>query len=565
MKFRLRFFWFVVLSYFLIALQIGYPVTIHVRQAGVACSEPLAAAEGVKVLQEGGNAIDALVTVAFTMSVTYPRAGNIGGGGFLIYYEPGKNPYALDFRETAPAKATYDMYWDEKGVPIPQKSLLGALAVGVPGTVKGLYEAHQKFGKLPWKRLLQPAIRYALSGFPVYDALHQLLKRYQERFRSFPESYRIFYPGGKVPAVGDLLIQKDLGRTLQLIAEGGEAAFYEGSIASLLEASMKKHGGLITRQDLKNYRAMERQPIMFEYRGYRIISMPPPSSGGLVMEGILNTLSEVDLSEKYEHNGADYMALVSEVEKHWFAARNLYLGDPDFVKIPFQLFSSPQTARKILGQVSVEHPFPSVQMPEYQEIRRQAESTQTTHISILDPHGNAVSMTYTLNGNFGSYLVAEGTGILLNNEMDDFAARPGYPNLFDLIQGKANEIQPGKRMLSSMTPTIVLKDNRLEGIVGTPGGSTIITTVLQMLLNKIDYSMSLDNAINSGRFHQQWLPDTIYYEKGKFSPSVLSELKKRGFGIRARTGIGDVQAIWRNGSEWDIASDPRSTGIPKGF
>jgi len=563
MKIR-NFFHILFLFLFLIGFSTGSPATIQVDKAGVAASEPLAATEGIKVLQEGGNAIDALITVAFTLSVTYPRAGNLGGGGFIIYFSPGKEPYALDFREMAPAKATPDMFWNKKGVPIPEKSRFGALAVGVPGTVKGLYEAHRKFGKLPWKRLLQPAIRYAMNGFPVYEALHKLLKRYQERFRTFPESYRIFYPNGEIPQVGDIFIQKDLGYTLQLIAEQGDAAFYEGPVAEMIEKTMKKYGGLITVKDLKNYRAIERKPVRIDYRGYQIFSMPPPSSGGLVLKGILNTVAQIELANKYEHNSTDYIAFLSEAEKHWFANRNLYLGDPDFVKIPYQLFS-PNRAQKIYRQISVERPFPSQKMEQYSEILQQREKSQTTHISIVDPAGNAVSMTYTLNGNFGSYLVAGGTGILLNNEMDDFAARPGYPNLFDLVQGKANEIQPGKRMLSSMTPTIVLKNDQLTGILGTPGGSTIITSVLQVLLNKIDYNMTLDSAVNSGRFHHQWLPDTIYYEKDKFNPQVLKELQIRGFRIRQRNRIGDVQAIWRNDSGWEVSSDPRSTGVPKGF
>ncbi len=540
--------------------------TIVVDSAGVACAESLAARAGEAILREGGNAVDAAVTVAFALAVTYPRAGNLGGGGFLLFRNRTGEVHAIDFRETAPAAATVDMYWDEQGNPVAEKSLIGALAAGVPGTVRGLYLAHRKYGRLPWKKLLQPAIRLARDGFVVYEDLSRSLNSKEAIFRRFPESYRIFFPHNNSLRPGDTLRQPDLARTLEQIAEHGDTAFYEGEIARQIARTVQRYGGIITEEDLRSYRAVEREPVVIDYRGYRIYSMPPPSSGGLVLQGILNTLQFVALNDSFAHNRADYLAFLSEVEKQWYARRNLYLGDPDFVEIPYHLFSDPEQAREVFRRISTERPLPSRQMPEFRRIAaRNGEHSQTTHLSVVDAEGNAVSMTYTLNGSYGSCLVAEGTGVLLNNEMDDFAARPGHPNMFGLVQGWANAIEPGKRMLSSMTPTIVEKDGELVGLVGTPGGSTIITSVLQILLNKIDYRMSLAEAQAAGRFHHQWLPDTIFYEQGKFDEGVLRELERRGFSVQSRPRLGDIQAIWRTEAGWEVSSDPRGNGFPTGY
>lgn len=549
-----------------ISCQQQPPKSITVSSAGIACAEPHAAAAGLQILKRGGNAIDALVATGFALAVTYPRAGNIGGGGFLLYRSNEGAVSALDFRETAPAAAAYDMYWDADGNLLSDKSLIGALAAGIPGTVRGLYRSHQKYGSLSWKELLQPAIELAREGFPVDRSLSDLLQYKETIFRQFPESYRIFFPRGKAPQPGEILRQEDLANTLQLIAEQGDAVFYEGEIARRIVAAVQKRGGIFSEEDFRSYTAIEREPVEIAYRNYLLYSMPPPSSGGLVMQGILNTLREIDLGKTYPHNSVDYMAYLSEVEKRWYARRNVYLGDPAFVEIPYPLFSSPESAQAVAQSVSLTTPYPSEKLPEFsQALSYRKEAQETTHISILDEAGNAVAMTYTLNDNFGSCLVAEGTGILLNNEMDDFAVKPGAPNLYGLVQGWANAVEPGKRMLSSMTPTIVEKDGELAGILGTPGGSTIITSVLQVALNKIDYKMTLDAAMAAGRFHQQWLPDSVYYEEGKFSAQDLKELQGRGFKLKAVKRLADVHAIWKVGNRWEICCDPRGTGFPVGY
>lgn len=554
------FFWVVVLSLFAIAEE----KSITVDSAAVVCQVPGAANIGVDILRQGGTAADALTAVAFVMAVTDPLAGNTGGGGFIIYRTADGDVYALDFREKAPLAANFDLFWDKDGKANSDKSLIGGLAVGTPGTVRGLYKFHQKFGKLPWKTVLEPAIRLAKNGFAVYKSLQKQFVIKREKFERFAESMKIFYPGGRTLQVGDTLIQSDLANTLQQIALQGDSAFYYGEIPAKIVATVKKYGGILTVEDFHNYQAIERKPVNINYRNYRIYSMPPPSSGGLVLQGILNTLQNVNLSKKYQHNSAEYIAFLTEVMKYWYAYRNLYLGDPDFVDIPFNLFSSGKRAKDILKLISVKHPYPSREMIEYQQIQKE-EKSETSHISIVDAEGNGVAMTYTLNGWFGSFLVGDGTGVVLNNEMDDFSTMPGSPNLYGLVQGWANAIEPGKRMLSSMTPTIVEEQGKLSGILGTRGGSRIITAVLQIILNKIDYQMSLDEALAAGRIHQQWLPDSIYYESGKIPEKVIGELNKRGFKTVETNSIGDIQAIWRYGEKWEACSDRDGAGVPAGY
>lgn len=537
---------------------------ITVDSAAVACSERMAGEAGLQMLHAGGNAIDALTAVAFAMAVTYPRAGNIGGGGFLLFRKANGELIALDFRETAPLASTSDMFLDENSNPIEDRSKIGALAVGVPGTVRGLYEAHRSFGKLSWNRVLQPAIELARDGFIVEEYFVESLEGNKKNLSKFAETQKVFFPGGRLPVEGDVFLQPELANTLDRIAQFGDSVFYNGDIADKIVATVQKYGGIISKEDFTDYNAVYREPVKIDYRGYKIYSMPPPSSGGLVLEGILNTLQQIDLAQDYSHNSADYIAFISEVEKHWYAYRNLYLGDPDFSEIPTGLFLSVEKAENILSAVSTDHPMPSDEMAEFRLISNE-EKKETTHISILDAQGNAVAMTYTLNGSFGSFLVAEGTGILLNNEMDDFTVKPGYPNLYGLVQGRVNAIEPGKRMLSSMTPTIVEKDGRVSGMLGTPGGSKIITSVLQVLLNKIDYQMSLSDAMTAGRFHQQWLPDSIYYQENKIPPTVIEDLSKRGFNMRPIDEIGDVQAIWRLNDKWEACSDLNGNGTPVGY
>jgi gamma-glutamyltranspeptidase/glutathione hydrolase len=537
--------------------------SIIVDSAVVVCSERLAAEAGVKILKSGGNAIDALTTVAFLLAVTYPRAGNIGGGGFMVFRKSNGQVITLDFRETAPLSATQDMFLDEQGNPIEDRSLIGALAVGVPGTVRGLFYAQKEYGNLSWNEVLQPAIQIARNGFLVQKYLLNSLEVKDKNLRKFVETRRIFFPNGELPKEGETFYQPELANTLEEISLHGDSVFYEGEIADKIIATVQKHGGIISKKDFINYKVIPREPVEIYYRDYTIYSMPPPSSGGLVLKGIFNTLQQIDLANKYNHLSAEYIAFITEIEKQWYANRNLYLGDPDFVEIPIEIFSSPEKAKNILNTVSISHPFPSNEMSEFYQIIK--EEDETTHISILDADGNAAAMTYTLNGSFGSSLVADGTGILLNNEMDDFTVKPGSPNLYGLVQGQANAIEPGKRMLSSMTPTIVEKDGGVVGILGTPGGSQIITSVLQILLDKIDYEMSLDDAMNAGRFHHQWLPDSIYYERSKFSESTLSDLTTRGFNIKGVNEIGDIQAIWKYNSKWNGCSDHNGNGVAVGY
>ncbi len=556
------------LGIFFIALtaqEQDYPKAIIVPNGGVACSEFNAAQVGARILQQGGTAMDAMVATGMALAVTYPFAGNIGGGGFLLYYnaKTGKVT-AFDFRETAPAAATPTMYLDSTGMPVAQKSRLGGLAVGVPGTVRGLAMAHHRFGRIKWATLLQPAVQLARYGFVVDSAFYRSLQRYRKGLEQFPSTRRIFFPNGEVPAPGTLFIQKDLANTLAQIARKGADAFYRGKIARLIARSVQQHGGILTVEDLANYRAKERQPVIFQYRGYTIYSMPPPSSGGLTLLGILKTLEQIPLADKYERNSAAYLAFISEVEKYWYAKRNQFLGDPDFITIPMQEYFSPNGYRAALQQASQLRPFPARKLPAYRAILGN-EHPQTTHITIVDAQGNMAVMTYTLNGGYGSKLVAEGTGVLLNNEMDDFAAKPGTPNMFGLVQGNANAIQPGKRMLSSMTPTLVFKGDTLIGGLGSPGGATIITTVLQVLLNKIDYQQSLYQAVAAPRFHQQWLPDSIIIEADGFADHTIQQLTRWGFRTVVRQSIGDVQAIWRSPRGWEIVSDPRGSGFPIGF
>lgn len=540
--------------------------SMEAAHAGIACADEIAASAGLRVLKQGGNAVDALITTATVLAVTYPQAGNLGGGGFVLYRLSHGTVSALDFRETAPAAATEKMYWQEDGSADTEASTIGARACGIPGTVRGLYLLHRRYGSLPWKTLLQPAITLAREGFPVGERLAGLLAEKQPNFQRFPESARIFCPDGRPPRKGEILRQADLARSLELLAEKGDSAFYDGPIGDQIVRSVVSHGGLFSRDDFRSYRAVDRQPVSIAYRRYTIYSMPPPSSGGLVLQGMLNSLQALDLAANYRPNSGDYMALVSEIEKHWYAARNLYLGDPDFVKVPAELFASVDEARRISEICQSLTPLNARQMREYRlAIGPAYESAQTTHVSILDEDGNAVAMTYTLNGLFGSYLVAEGTGILLNNEMDDFSIQPGHPNMYGLVQGSANAIAPGKRMLSSMTPTIVERDGELVGALGTPGGSTIITTVLQVLLNKIDFQMTLQEALAAGRFHQQWLPDSIFYEEGLFPAATVGELEVRGFHLVSRKQIADIQAFWRQGKVWEVAADPRGSGVALGY
>jgi gamma-glutamyltranspeptidase / glutathione hydrolase len=556
------FFFLVLISCRLGAQESSPPKCISVEKAGVATAELRASEAGKQILLQGGNAADAATAVAMALAVVYPQAGNLGGGGFLVYRSQSGEVYVLDFRETAPQAASHNMYLNAEGEVQSEKSRIGGLAVGVPGTVRGFYQFHEKYGNLPWNMVLQPAIRLAEDGFVVSRAFENSLNEERAKLERFPETRAIFLPDGKLPTVGDQFYQEHLARTLKAIALHGDNAFYNGEIAREIVKAIRENGGVMSLDDLENYRAVEREPIVIEYRGYKIYAVPPPSSGGVVLGGILNSLQFVDFKH-YPFHSARQIALFADLEKRYYALRNQFLGDPDFVQMPLERMLSTVLAKSILEQINIRHPIPAAEISAEKLLA--AESNQTTHFSVMDSLQNAVSVTYTLNGSYGSKLVAGSTGILLNNEMDDFAAKPGSPNMYQLVQGEANAIAPGKRMLSSMTPVVVTRGDSLMGLLGSPGGPRIITTVLQVLVNLIDYRMSLQQAVEAGRFHDQWLPDSIYYEADKFDSANLQTLEHWGYNLVKRDRIGDVQAIWRNATAWEVCSDPRGSGFPEGF
>ncbi len=544
------------------AMEQSLPKSIQVNNAGVASAHIEASQVGVRILKDGGNAADAATAVAMALAVVFPQAGNLGGGGFLVYRHSGNQIYVLDFRETASSAATENMYLDDQGNVQEKKSLVGGLAVGVPGTVRGFYQFHQKYGQLSWNDVLQPAIQLAKDGFVINEYLENSFKNKARSLKQFPSTRSVFFPKGEVPKAGDLFQQIQLARSLKSIANHGPDAFYEGEIAKEIVKSVRNNGGIISLQDLKAYQPVERDPIQINYRGYNIFAAPPPSSGGAVIGGILNALKQINL-EEYPLHSAQQIALLIELEKRYFAFRNQLLGDPAFVEMPLEKLLSPKLANHLFKEIDLQNPLPSQEISAEKLLRK--ESEETTHFSVIDSHQNAVSVTYTLNASFGSKLVAGNTGILLNNEMDDFASKPGSPNMYGLVQGAANSIHPGKRMLSSMTPLIVTKNGELIGLLGSPGGPTIITTVLQVLINMIDYEIPLSKAIDTGRFHHQWLPDTTYYERDKFNPDVLKTLEQWGYAFVERNSMGDVHAVWKIDDEWLICSDMRGNGYPGGF
>jgi len=498
---------------------------VHARHGMVTAQEPIAADVGVQVLKSGGNAIDAAVAVGLALSVTYPYAGNLGGGGFmLVRFADGRSTF-IDFREKAPGKASHDMYLDASGKPT-RDSLVGWRASGVPGTVRGLDLAHKKYGKKPWHELVHPAVQLASDGFAVSYALSTSLKskNSNELLSKFPESNRIFLRGGSHFEMDDVLKQPELTKTLERIAKHGAKDFYEGETAKRFAAEMAANGGLITLDDLKNYQAVERVPLTGKYKGYDVITAPPPSSGGI---GILQMMGMLE-GTNYQKSGsgsANSFHYLAEVMRRYYADRSEYLGDPDFFKVPVTRLLSPAYIRERRDSIDANHVTPSdtIRPGKYPS----QESSETTHFNIVDSEGNAVALTYTLNGGYGNGVTVPGLGFLLNNEMDDFAAKPGSPNMFGLIQGESNAIAPGKRPLSSMTPTIVAKDCKVYLVVGSPGGSRIITAVMQVILNVLDFGMNMQDAIDAPRIHHQWMPDKLDFEKG-ISPDTLALLKAKG-------------------------------------
>ena len=530
---------------------------VKAQHGMVASVDALATQVGVEILRQGGNAVDAAVAVGFALAVTHPQAGNLGGGGFMLLRTASGRATAIDFREMAPGHASRDMFLDKQGNADSKLSLTSHLASGTPGTVAGLALAAQKYGTLPLSTLLAPAIRLARDGIPVNDALADDLKTYgKEVLITHPNSKAIFYkPDGTPWQKGDRLVQKNLAHSLQLIARQGPDAFYKGEIADEIAGEMAQHGGLIIKADLAAYRAVERQPISGTYRGYEVFSMPPPSSGGIHIVQILNILENFDLA-KMGFGSADAMQVMAEAEKYAYADRSEYLGDPDFVKVPWQALTSKAYAKTLAQQIDVAKARPSSEIKPGK--LEPYESNQTTHFSVVDKQGNAVAVTYTLNTYFGSGIVAGKSGILMNNEMDDFSAKPGTPNVYGLVGGEANAVQPAKRPLSSMSPTIVAKGGKTWLVTGSPGGSRIITTVLQMVVNSIDFGMNVAEATNAPRFHHQWLPDQLRVEKG-FSPDTLRLLEAKGQHVKVLPSMGSTQSIMigPDGMLYG-ASDPRS-------
>jgi gamma-glutamyltranspeptidase/glutathione hydrolase len=534
------------------------------RRAMVASASDLATRVGVGILRKGGNAVDAAAAVGLALAVTYPIAGNLGGGGFMLLRTAEGKTVAIDYRETAPARAKRDLYLDGAGAVRPGASTTGYLAVGTPGTVAGLGLAVERYGKLKWRDVVEPARKLAAEGFPVSQTLSRTLKA--SKLGQFPESRRIFLRDGRPYAEGELFRQPDLAQTLARLRDKGPREFYEGRTAELLAEDMKRHGGLITQQDLRDYRPQVRVPVRGSYRGHEIVTMPPPSSGGVALIQMLNMLERYDVAALGNGSSAK-THLLTEVMRRAFADRAEFMGDPAFVKLPLVGLTSKRYAADLVKGINLEKATPSAQVKAGRPSAY--ESPQTTHFSVVDADGNAVSNTYTLNTAYGSGVTATGTGVLLNNEMDDFTSKPGVPNAFGLIQGEANAIEPGKRPLSSMTPTLVLKDGKLLLVLGSPGGPTIINTVLQVIVNVTDHRMNLRQAVSEPRVHHQWLPDTLQHEPFGMPRDVADALRRRGHHLAAEARyIGDVQAVMvEPGAGYRLGfSDPRSPdGLAAGF
>ena len=530
------------------------------KTGAVSTAEIHATQTGIAIMKEGGNAVDAGVAIGFTLAVTHPFAGNIGGGGFMLIRQADGHSYFVDFREEAPGKASKNMYLDAQGNIVKGRSLVGMLASGIPGTVAGLVSAQKRLGKLTLAQDMAPAIRLARDGFHL-DYPEATSLRRARNLRLFPTSYRIFQRDGNYYKPGELFRQPELAHTLELIAQGGAAAFYTGPMARQFAAFEKAHGGLITMADLAHYRAVWRKPLTVDYHGYHVITSPPPSSGGVAIVEMLNMLN-------YSHFVQDGMdsaaALHDEIEaqRRAMADRAVYLGDPDFEKMPLATLLSPAYAKQRWASVkrdeaSLSSSVGAGPIPGF-------ESNETTHYSVVDGAGDAVSVTYTLNFGYGSGVTVSKLGFLLNDEMDDFTSKPGAPNGFHLIQGKVNDIQPYKRPLSSMVPTMVTKNGKLFLVLGSPGGPRIITSVFEVMTDVLDFGLNIQQAVDAPRFHQQWMPQTVYFEgPDRFSPDTLRLLKQWGYPIKVQGTWCDVEAVEidpKTGMRM-AATDPRADGV----
>lgn len=534
-------------------LDVFHPVIA--KNGMVASEQELATQIGVDILKAGGNAVDAAVAVGFALAVALPNAGNIGGGGFMMVHDAssGKD-IALDFREVAPRGASRNMYLDASGKVIDGKSLYTHYAVGVPGTVAGMTHALSRWGSMPLARVMAPAIALADKGYPVSVTLAKTLDQEKKNMGRWPATQAVFWRNGAPLQSGQRLVQKDLAQSLRLISQQGAKAFYEGAIAQKIVAEMAPHANALSLQDLRDYKVAEREPVRGSYRGYQIVTMPPPSSGGAHLIQILNMMERWPMNQ-WGADSAQSVHYMTEAMKLAYADRSEYLGDPDFVKIPLKGLISKGYASELAASIKPQQARPG------KDIRpgrpQPYESDQTTHYSVVDKAGNAVAVTYTLNTNFGSGIVAKGTGILLNNEMDDFSAKPGVANAYGLVGGDANAVQAGKRPLSSMTPTLVLKDGKPVLVTGSPGGARIITTVLQQVVNHIDFGMNPAEAAATPRFHHQWTPDELRVEKG-FSPDTLALLRQWGHKVALKASMGRTQTIEIRDGLLRGASDPRN-------
>ena len=539
--------------------------TAYGTEAMVVTAHPAATRVGLEVLAKGGNAVDAMVAVHFALAVVYPSAGNIGGGGFMVLRDTSGGVFSLDFREKAPLAAYQDMYLDETGEVVPGLSLNGQKAAGVPGSVDGMIKAHEKFGKLPFKSLIQPAIKLAQKGFEITD---QQAGNYNNLRRTFIGYNR---DSLNIPLVkqgswkqGDRLKQKDLEKTLRRIKKEGRAGFYAGETARLIVEEMEAGNGIITLEDLQRYESVWREPAIGQYQGYKIISMGPPSSGGIALAQLLGMAEHFDLASS-GHHSAETIHLMTEMERRVYADRATHLGDPDFWEVPQRQMLDQDYLKARAKQISPNKATPSDEV-QAMDLPERKESEETTHYSIVDADGNAVSVTTTINAAYGAKVFVAGAGFLLNNEMDDFSSKPGVPNLYGLLGGAANAIEPEKRMLSAMTPTILEKDGKLFMVVGTPGGSTIITSVFQTILNVIAHDMNMTEAVHAKRIHHQWKPDDIQPESGAITPEVRKALEAMGHKIAPRNSIGRVDAILilPDGS-LEGAADPRGDDWAGGF
>ncbi|WP_298776220.1 gamma-glutamyltransferase [uncultured Empedobacter sp.] len=550
---------FIIISFFAI-IQLNAQESY--KNGAVVTAHPEASKVGVEILKKGGNAIDASVAVQFALAVVYPNAGNIGGGGFLVYRDAKGKTDALDYREKAPLKATEDMYWDKEGNAITDLSLYGQFAAGVPGTVDGMVKAHEKYGKLNWKELVQPAIDLAQKGFKITKQQASELTNKHDDFVKYNSKINALTAKASWKE-GDRLVQKELANTLKLIQQKGRAGFYEGRTADLIVKEMKRGNGIISHEDLKQYQSVWRTPVAGNYRNLKVISMPPPSSGGIALVSLFQSIEDYPI-HKWGFQADSTIQVMVEAERRVYADRAEHLGDPDFIKVPQKQLLDKSYNVNRMKDFSFDKATPSSAIKAGEIFGK--ESMETTHYVIVDKDGNAASVTTTLNNSYGSLVVVEGAGFLLNDEMDDFSVKPGTPNLYGLVGGKANAIEPSKRMLSSMTPSILEKDGKLFMVVGTPGGSTIITSVFQAIVNVVDFGMTMQEAVAAPRFHHQWLPDQIDYEPNAISENVRESLKQKGYVLKERQPYGRVDGILVNtDGTYQAGADPRGDDKAIGY